>query len=227
MKRTAISMALILYLLSCHAQGTGKGTLEFSTGPSFPFGEFSYNQVIDAESGYAENGFCLAISFKYRLKAQLGLVAVISGNFLSVDESGIANKYWQPEFGYDWTVESTRWISNAYLTGLDIILPIYRSDFYFRLLGGFASTRLPGLTGSAYNFQREVTTDIAAAWSAGSGLTYQCFDKVTLSLRMDFFVSYPVLDEVWSSDIGPPGSAKITQTIGILNLTAGLGFRIF
>ena len=227
MKRTAISMALILYLLGCNAQGTGKGTLEFSAGPSFPFGEFSYNHILNAESGYAENGYCLSLVFNYRLKAQLGLVAVISEIFSSVDESGIAVKYWQPEFGYDWTVESTHWISNAYLAGLDIILPIYRSDFYFRLLGGFASTRLPGLTGSAYNFQREVSTDIAAAWSVGSGLTYQYFEKVTLSLRMDFFMTYPVLDEVWFSDIGPPGSGKITQKIGILNLTAGLGFRIF
>jgi len=152
---------------------------------------------------------------------------MISGHIMGADESGLASKYWQPEFGYDWTVESRPWISNAYLGGLDIILPIYRSDFYFRLLGGFASTRLPGLTGSAYNFQREVSKDIAAAWSIGSGLKYQDFDKVTLSIGFDFFVSNPVLDEAWSSDVPPPGSGKIVQNLVIFNLTAALGFRLF
>lgn len=227
MKRTAISMAMLLSLLVCYAQGNGRGTLELSAGPSFPFGEFSYTQTTFEGSGYAQNGISFAISFKYRLKAQLGLVAMISEHILGVDESTIAGKYWQPEFGYNWTVESRPWISSAYLGGLDIILPMYRSDFYFRFLGGFASTRLPGLSGSAYNFQREVTKDLAAAWSIGSGLNYQDFEKVTLSFGFDFFVTNPVLDEAWSSDLTPPGSGKIFQNIVIFKLTAGLGFRIF
>ena len=104
---------------------------------------------------------------------------------------------------------------------------MYWSDFYFRLLGGFASTRLPGLSGSAYNFQREVTKDIAAAWSIGVGLNYQSFEKVTLSIGFHFFVTNPVLDELWASDVPPPGSGKIFQNIVIFNLTAGLGLRIF
>ncbi len=227
MKRITISMALVLTLLASYAQGTRMGTVEISAGPSFPFGEFAYSANTFEGSGYATNGIHLAISFKYRLKAQLGLVAMISEYIMGVDESSMANKYWQPEFGYNWTVESTRWLSNAYLGGLDIILPMHRSDFYFRLLGGIASTRLPGLSSSAYNFQREESKDIAAAWSVGSGLNYQAFEKMTLSIGFDFFISNPVLDEAWSSDLTPPGSGKIFQNIVIFNLTAGLGIRIF
>jgi hypothetical protein len=226
MKRTAISMALLLSALVFYAQGPVKGTLEFSLGPAFPMADFGNNQVLDEESGFAENGFFLAISFKYRLKAHLGLVATISGNFLPVNETGVANRYGQPGYGFNWTVESTKWISNAYLAGLDIILPIYRADFHFRLLGGLASTWLPGLSGSAFNFQREVSNDIAAAWSVGAGLDYQAFDKVTLSFGFDFFVSNPVLDEIWSSDL-TSGTGKIYRNIVIINLKAGLGFRLF
>jgi hypothetical protein len=227
MKRIVISLGLILFLLACQAQDIKKGSLEFSLGPAFPFGEFSYKQIRDAESGYAENGISLATSFIYRLKRQFGLVTMISVNISGLDETSIAHKYWQPEFGYDWTLEPSHWISTAYLTGFDIILPMLRSDFNFRLLGGFATTRLPGLSGSAYNFHREASKDNAVAWSAGAGFTYQSFKKVTLSFRMDFFQTYPVLDEVWTSDIGPSGKGKIFQKIGILKLTAGFGFRIF
>ena len=227
MKRIATSMALLIILLGCMAQGGGRGILEFSAGPSFPYGEFSYSQTDYAGSGYAKNGIIMALTFQYRLKAQLGLVAMISGNILGVDESSLAQKYWQPGFAYDWAVESTHWLSIAYLGGLDILLPIYRSDFYFRLLGGLANTRLPGLKGSAYNFQREANSDIAAAWSIGAGLRYQDFEKLTLSFGFDFFVTHPVLDEQWTSDIPSSGSGKIFQNIVIFNVTAGLGFRIF
>ena len=78
MKRITISMALVLTLLASYAQGTRKGTVEISAGPSFPFGEFAYSANTIKGSGYATNGIHLAISFKYRLKAQLGLVAMIS-----------------------------------------------------------------------------------------------------------------------------------------------------
>lgn len=227
MKRTLFTLAFLLSFLACFAQGTGRGSLELSLGPVFPFGEFSYSESEFEGSGYARNGMHAALTFKYRLKAHLGLVAMISEHGLRVDESALAMEYWLPGYGYDWSLESQPWLSGAFLGGLDIILPLYRSDFYFRILGGFASTRLPVLRGSDFNFQREASTDIAAAWSVGSGLSYQDFDKVTLSFGLDFFVSNPVLAEEWSSDIVPPQSDKIFQNIVIVKLTAGLGFRIF
>lgn len=227
MKGAATSILLLISLLGCYAQGAGKGLLEISAGPSFPFGDFDRSHTDTEGSGYANNGIYMALSFQYRLKTELALIASVSGTVLGVDESSLAEKYRQPEFGYDWTLESANWLVNAYLGGLDITLPLYRSDFYFRLLGGFAYTRLPGLTGSGYNFQRETSSDLAAAWSIGAGLKYQDFKKVTLSLGFDFFITNPVLDERWSSDIQAPGSATIYQNIVLFNVTAGLGLRIF
>ena len=226
MKRIAVSVALLLSILVCSAQERGKATLEISAGPSYPFGELSYKQYSDENSGFAGNGIGLSASFHYRLQAQFGLVASVSEYILTVDEYNIAKKYWLPEYGWNWTVESTYWTSNAYMAGIDIILPVYKSDFYFRLLGGFAGTRLPGLTGSSNDFQREKTTTWAGAYSIGSGLTYQYFEKVTLTLGIDFFVSYPVLDEVWSSDV-TSFSGKINQKLTMFNLTVALGFRFF
>jgi hypothetical protein len=113
------------------------------------------------------------------------------------------------------------------MAGIDIVLPIYRSDFYFRLLGGFAYTRLPELRGSSSNFLRESSTDLAAAFRVGSGLKYQNFEKVTLSLDLDIFVTNPVLEDSWSSDVQPPTSSKIFQNMVIVGLKAGLGLRLF
>lgn len=229
MKRTIIStaMALALSLMVCHAQERGKGTLEIAAGPSFPIGEFSYTRSTFKGSGYADPGFSLALSFQYRIKPQMGLVAMVAENILGVDEARMANKYWQPEFGYDWLVEAEPWRVGSCLAGIDIILPLDRSDFYFRLLGGFASTRLPGLTGTTSNFRRETSSDMAAAWAVGSGLNYQDFEKVTLSIGIEIFVTNPVLEESWSSDVLPPGSGRIFQNLIILNLKAGLGLRLF
>jgi len=227
MKRMIISMAMALSLTVCHAQERGKGTLEIAAGPSFPMGEFSYRQSTFEGSGFADPGFSVALSFHYRLKPHMGLVAMVSENILWVDEASVFNKYWQPEFGYDWLVTAEPWSVGACLGGIDIILPLTRSDFYFRLLGGFASTRLPGLTGTTSNFRRETSSDLAAAWGVGSGLNYQDFEKVTLSLVFEIFVTNPVLAESWSSDVLPPGSGKIFQNIVILNLKAGLGLRLF
>jgi hypothetical protein len=186
MKRILISAALLLSVMVCHAQWDKRAIVEISAGTSYPFGEFSYSSNSFDKSGFAENGLNMAVSFTYRVNAQLGLVASVSERLLGVDEVNIAMKYWIPQYGWNWSVESTCWSSIAYLGGIDIILPVYKSDIQLRLLGGYAATRLPGLTGSAFNFQREATTDMAAAWSVGAGFTYQNFDKVTLSAMLDF-----------------------------------------
>ena len=226
MKRILISAALLLSVMVCHAQWDKRAIVEISAGTSYPFGEFSYSSNSFDKSGFAENGLNMAVSFTYRVNAQLGLVASVSERLLGVDEVNIAMKYWIPQYGWNWSVESTCWSSNAYLGGIDVILPVYKSDIQLRLLGGYAATRLPGLTGSAFNFQREATTDMAAAWSVGAGFTYQNFDKVTLSAMLDFYMTYPVLDEAWSSDFDS-GSGIIKQNIHLINLSVGLGFRIF
>jgi hypothetical protein len=226
MRRLIFPVVLLFILLECDAQWSSRGTIAVSAGPSYPSGEFGYTQFDYDKSGFAKNGASLAISFNYRINAQLGLVASVAEYFLPVDEFNIAKKYWIQEYGYDWTVESTFWLLNAYMGGIDIILPVYKSDFQFRLLGGLASNRLPGLTGSAFNFLREATKDIAGAFSVGAGLTYQYFERITLSLGMDFFVTYPVLEEIWTSDL-TSGTGTIRQNIVLVNLSAGLGFRLY
>ena len=200
--------------------------MEISAGASLPVGEFSYSRFDYEESGFAEGGLALAVSFNYRVNPHLGLVASVSEYILGVDESSVALKYWTPGSGWNGIVESTPWLSNAYMGGLDIILPIYASDFHFRLLGGLARTRLPGLTGRSFDFQREATSDNAAAWGAGAGITYQYLEKITLSIRLDFYMTHPVLDDIWSSDFGS-GSGTISQKITLVNLTAAVGFRVF
>jgi len=220
-------MALLMVMFTCDAQEIKKGSIELSAGASFPLGEFGYKHADFEGSGFAEYGFCLDFCFTYRMNAQMGLVARVSENIMGVEESGAGSRYWIPEYGYNWTVESGPWLTTAFLGGLDLIIPLYLSDFYIRLLGGAAGARLPRLTGSAYNFTREASGDLAAAWSVGSGLRYQGFEKVTLSVGIDFQVSNPVLDEVWSSDLGASGSGKIHQNMIIFNLRAGLGIRIF
>jgi hypothetical protein len=222
-----ISMWMAFSLLACHAQGMRRGNIELAAGPSFPLGDFSYDISSHEGSGYANRGFSLDLSFQYRLKDHLGLLAAISGYVSPVNEYGLANKYWQPGFDWSWTIDAEPWISNAYMGGIDIVIPIYSSDFYFRLLGGCAYTRLPELRGSSSNFLREASTDLAAAFRVGSGIKYQNFEKVTLSLELDVFVTNPVLEESWSADAQTPTSSKIYQNMVIVNLKAGLGLRLF
>ncbi len=227
MIRTLISMLMVFSLLACYAQGPRRGNIELAAGPSFPLGEFSYDISSLEGSGYAKRGFSLDLSFQYRLKDHLGLVAAISGYVSPVNEFGLADKYWQPGFDWAWTIDAEPWISNAYMGGIDIVIPIYRSDFYFRLLGGFAYTRLPELRGSSSNFLREASTDLSSAFRVGSGMKYQNFEKVTLSLELDVFVSHPVLEDSWSSDAQTPTSSKIFQNMVIVSLKAGMGLRLF
>jgi hypothetical protein len=226
MKRILISAALLLSVMVCHAQWSTRGTVEISMGGSYPVGEFGYSTPTYYKSGFAKSGINFTLSFTYRVNAQLGLLASVSEHLLGVDELSIATRYWIPQYGWNWTVESSCWSSNAYMGGIDIILPVYKSDIQLRFLGGYAATRLPGLTGSAFGFQRKATTDIAGAWSAGVGFTYQYFEKITLSVMLDFFMTYPVLDEVWSSELDS-GSGVIEQDILLVNLTVGLGLRVF
>lgn len=225
MKRwLGVFLVLFISLLACSAQHRYKGLIEISAGPSFPYGDFGSTLLLNPESGFAQTGLFTGLAFNYRMQAHLGLVAMVSRMVSPVDEVEAVDKYYMWPGGF--TVESEAWISNAYLAGLDIILPIYRSDFYFRILGGMASIRLPAVTGSNFNLQVEASKDLAAAWSIGSGLTYQAFRKVTLSLRMNMFLTRPYLEEAWTSDL-QSGSRKISPSIQIFHVTAGLGFWIF
>lgn len=228
MKRMTLSVSLLLSFMLCHAQGPGNGLIELKIGPGFPWGDFGNSQVMNEESGYAETGLSYGLSFHYRLQAHLGLVATVSRLRIPVDEEGLANKYRQLFGGYGFpTIDADPWIIHSYLAGLDIILPIYRTDFHFRLLGGMASTRLPGVSGNNHSLRREASRDLAVAWSVGGGLTYQCFRKMTLSINVDLFNTRPHLSEEWSPAGGFSKSMKESHKIAIFQLTAGLGFRIF
>ena len=179
---------------------------------------------MDDDSDYVETGINLGLSFNYRLNAHLGLLASLSRFVLPVDEAGLSYEIFRsPSSGLD----SDPWIINSYLAGLDIILPIYRSDFHFRILGGMASTRLPAMEGIMNSFRREESKDLAAAWSVGSGIRYQCFDKVTLSLCIDMFNTRPYLEDVWTYGSGSSGSQEYSPKVVVVHVSAALGFRIF
>lgn len=226
MKKTACSVILFCLALTAVAQGSKNGVLEFSLGPAFPMGDFSYYDPDYELSGYAEKGFHLESLLKYRMNAHLGLTAMLSGNFMGVDETRLVNSYWSWEYPFNTAADATPWRFMAFLGGIDLIFPIYRSDFYLRALGGLAYTRTPELTGTAGYFVREASTDVAAAWCVGSGLSYECFPKATLSVGINLLNSRPYLMDEWS--VGSQSfSRKISQNILVLQVTAGLGIRIF
>ena len=232
-KKLFLTISFILLTITGFTQDR-KGYIGISLGPSFPVGDYAATSGEDA--GYADRGLNMSlVNFCYKFNENIGITASWHGIANPVDAQKMAEDIWSTDPSLSWELETTSWSLGGLSGGILISFPSNNLDFDLKALIGFAGATSPQLDvtvsdgfSSASLLQEEQQSNTSFSFSFGGGVRYHISEKWALNLNLDYFTTQVKFPEfiISLSDGSYQPAESFEQNISVLNLTAGIGYRL-
>jgi len=232
MKEMIISLSLILLAITAFSQETRKGLIGISLGPSIPLSDYADNDGDNEDAGFAMTGLHLNFNFSYKFNENLGVAALWTGNAHPIDVDEMVDLFWSIDPSLNWEVETEAWSSGSLMGGLLVSFPFDKVDFDIKALIGYSSSTIPNIDVTAsdgsesVNIKQNETSALAFAFNLGAGLRYNVSDKIALTVNMDYFSTKPEFEVATTSDFGYSSNDDIEQTMNMMNISFGIGYRL-
>jgi hypothetical protein len=194
-----------------------KGYLSLSLGGAIPVGEYASRNTHDLQSGVANPGGLLDLSYMYPLEhSPFGLTATLRARFNPIDGKAEAAPFAEAEPDFRWTEKNVSWETAAILVGAYYHCAIAkRLQFKGALLIGPADSRLPKssiLGVSTANPPTEfiqLTTNTVSAVSfsglAKAGIVYTLGSRWSLLADVGFWYLKTDFGNVTASELDAKG----------------------
>jgi hypothetical protein len=208
------TLAICLFVLDSFSQGGD--WLSLSVGGSFPTGEFASKNSNDLQSGLADFGRLVDLSFMYPVgKDGFGLAVDLRGRMNSIDQSAAGASLASGDQGYVWSGKKAYWESAALMVGPYYYFPVAkRWQVGGSVLLGTADSRLPKYTITGIkNWNDPNPADVnvivsstngvnAVSFSAllKAGVTYQLSGRWCLLANIGFWDLRPTFKNVTVSE---------------------------
>ncbi len=207
---------------------TPRGFLGFSIGPSFPVGNFGKSDWDDEKSGFARRGYQFtAIDFGIKFVPNFGITFGFKGANVPMDVQKIANFYAQ-EYGGEFYVSSTRWNFGGIYLGPFVSIPTKIVDIDFRFGTGMMlafSPKLEVSRGQDYAMQ-EASVGPSISVTLGTGARFNINRWFGASVGVEYLRARPTFTVEYSSNT-QFDQETVYQNISVVNVSAGLLFRLF
>ena len=212
MKIPLLPVIVICLLFSIDAFSQSNDWLSLSLGGSFPVGEFASKNANDPQSGTADPGGLIDLSYMHPLgKVGFGLTAALRGRMNLIDQSATAAALASNDDGYQWSGKKAYWKTAALMVGAYYHVPVAkRWQVTGSVLLGAADNRLPkytitGLKNANGADPRDVslielsTNGVSAVSFAAllkAGITYQLTRRYCLVANIGFWDLKPTFKNV-------------------------------
>jgi opacity protein-like surface antigen len=232
MKKMILSLSLIFLTIGVFSQETKKGLIGISIGPSFPLSDYANNDGENEDAGFAMTGLHLNFNFSYKFNDYLGIAALWTGNAHPVDVDKMVDVFWSVDPYLNWEVKSEAWSSGALMGGLFASIPYDNGYFDLKALIGYSSSTIPIIDvtasdgSSSINLRQNEASALAFAINLGAGLRYNVSDKIAMTINMDYFMTKPEFEVATTSDFGYSSVDAIGQTMKMINISFGIGYRL-
>jgi len=203
-----------------YAQGKGneqlaldnKYFISFSTGPSFPIGQFASNDINNKEAGFAKPGYTLNLDFTYKINPSVILdINILYARFdlsnMVLQQAGLSSDHWQ-YYGllvgprYDMRLGNKSLLSIKGLLGItNVNSPAFHYDSTLVIQEGWAA---------------------AFAMQFGTDYRYGISKNFFLIADLDYTYMFPTLQVSSTDGTGP---ATVKQNIAAFSLTVGIGIN--
>jgi hypothetical protein len=241
MKINFIVFAFTLILLNASAllaQGN-KTVIGICGGISTPTGVFSKTDLGDYgnwnnNTGFAKPGFNIGLEGAYYVLPKIGIGGVLNfsdhGKLNHNDARQLGDSY-TDAFAVNYTTVTTskRYQTLNVLVGPYFSFPYHKLTLDIRLLGGWTkSISTPEISVQLENDQSNVftqksSTASAFGWQVGIGLRYAFTEKISLSIRGDYFYSNGIKINNENRN-NSAGRLVTNQTLSWVNTSVGLAF---
>ena len=249
MKKTILITMLSCFIsLNLFSQESGtvkkvenrKAYVAIHLGSSSPTGDFGSDNFDNSEAAFARGGAVFDISFGYKLKPNWGLTAVWRGQANVFDAATYAQSMANYLGAGYVSVSRTPYTLGGVLGGIYGSYPTkYKFIIEPRLLLGFSTATLPGMTTMAYNdagtklvtwVQQDAST-LTYSYIIGVGSRVDLSDRLCLFLNLDYYAARANWYNVQEVSIGHATGTSETNyydfshKFSTVNLNAGLGFK--
>jgi hypothetical protein len=212
MKTPLLLVIVICLLFSIDAFSQSKDWLSLSVGGSFPVGAFASKNGNDPQSGTADPGGLIDLSYMHPLgKGGFGLTAALRGRMNLIDQSATTAALASTDDGYQWSGKKAYWKTAALMVGAYYHVPVAkRWQVTGSVLLGAADNRLPRYTITGLKNANstdpadvsliELSTNGVSAVSFAAllkaGITYQLTRRYCLVANIGFWDLKPTFKNV-------------------------------
>lgn len=213
-----------------------KGYIGISVGPAIPVGSFASRNTDNSKAGFASTGAIFDVSFAYKLKKNIGLAALLRGQYNPVNVQPLADKMNSQISGASAYTNGNGWSSGGVMAGLYSAHPLnHKATFILELktLAGFMNTTSPQIDmtisspeGSGWVKQHSATAT-SFAYLFNAGLRFNTGKRIAFTLNADYSDYMLNFKNVqMTSSAGTQESNNMTQDIHTINISAGIVFRL-
>jgi hypothetical protein len=227
---------LFLLLISVQSMGQYKYLISFSTGPSFPIGEFESQNPFVNTSGFAKNDMHYTVSLNISTSKIFGITALYSIQNFNTDYSNIYRYLNSLDKVSKANCTDGLWKTQSSLLGIYGNFPLSKnSHFEAKILAGIMHANSPQYLISYWRSDtyKTITENISSGSSNGfaysfSGMLHFYFWKYfNFSTGLEYHHSQMDFDDsVIDSNINGVTPSYINQKIKFINLNFGLGIKI-
>jgi hypothetical protein len=200
-----------------------KGHIGLSMGPSIPLGDFASKNIDNSNSGFANTGAFLDISFAYKLGyGNFGLTALLRGQSNPINAQALVNEMAQPIIVEANWIENTSWNLGGLMFGGFGSFPISQKiSFDTRAMIGFLRTTSPETTvtfpGLSKIIIKQSVSATSFAYSMGIGFRFELGEKLDLLTNLDYLGSNSEFKNV---------ATTFNQSIKTINLSIGIALKL-
>lgn len=237
-KNVMLTSILILVVSIVFGQITEdrKGYIGISVGPAIPVGGFASKNTDNSKAGLATTGAIFDVSFGYKLKKNIGIAALLRGQYNPVNVQSLADKMNSQISGASAYVKGDGWSSGGVMAGIYSTHPLnHKATIIFELktLVGFMNTTSPQIDmtisspeGSGWVKQHSATAT-SFSYLFNAGLRFNTGKRIAFILNADYTDYTPNFKNVQiTSSQGTSQNENIKQEIQTINISAGIAFRL-
>ena len=203
---------------------------------AFLFGDYGSNDANSSASGFAKTGTAFDLSFAYKLEANVGITGLFRSQTNNVDNNALASQLAAQSPTVSWQVSTQAWSMDAFMGGIYASYPMNASAtsfFEVRGLLGIINISSPQVTVTGTNGVISTSAEEASAsatsfaYLIGGGFRFNLGTTMCLLLNVDYLGSKPQFNDAYaSSSQGNSTQGSFSQSVGSVNVSAGIAFRL-
>jgi len=234
-KLTLLAVILLTIGMSGIYAQIPRAYISLSAGLSMPHDDFAATDFDNPESGFANNGLNINLSYAHRLTYNIGVCGTLSINSNSLNTDALKEGIIGDTINIAPTIETKNWGAGGLLAGPFLYLPI--GNFLsvdLRALIGFYTAYSPeiiiiGKQANGENFRLRLLkyNGVGFAYDLGSTLRFKFGRTSYLVLNADWLSSTSNFKDIpWLDTEGQIINTSFKQNFSMLNVTVGIGYAL-
>jgi hypothetical protein len=221
--------------LSFNCFSQNEGYVAVSAGAGLPTGHFGSADASDSAAGFARPGLNFGLNFARKVSKKISVCGTARNQSNALDVDAFVKQFEKKYPNIQWKMQAENWKIQLFMVGAYSSFPIGDSSFSvdLKVMAGYAACTLPGFTitgtqsGSSITAMENSANSGALCFAIGIGFKKNISEMFCVLGGLDYVGTKPNFTGVAVNfSNGTRQEVNVTQSITLVIITAGIGFRL-